>query len=286
MPQIDRNFVGFDDDYVVAQEVTSDVFIESGRHKAYFFFRDGREWQGAFPNPSSFDRGAWRTAAYLDESGYDTKLYSAHQPQIINKSMAAYIYEKTDGLGLDEWSSYFNIAAHLKPLGFESLEYRAAGWPGDFNAWTGHITPPLCLFYNDPPTKEGDEDLSGYVQEWLKGLQLARHADTHSVSSFPRLYISAEKVWFDQRQVSCVAAARIKIPIKVLGDFESIAWSYLGNSWSFSRTEAPTFIYVKIKSDLEPDESVDLKVMVTMFNGAKFDADLKIRADLKEASVA
>ncbi|ARU03641.1 hypothetical protein CCO03_02115 [Comamonas serinivorans] len=257
------NFLAFDDDYVVADDVDPTVFLEDGRHKAYHFVRQGAEWQGAFPAPTSFDRGVWRTVAYLDQSGYDTRLYSAHQPQIVNKRIANAVYRKTAGLGLDEWSSYFNIASHLKPDGFVSLPYVTAGWPGDVKAWTGPITPTRCLFFNDPPTTDGRENLSSHVQHWLAELQQAKRLEQQAVSASPVFHINEGRAYFSNAKIRCQPSARVRIPIQAHQPFQALALSYFWHHWTFTPDEAPAFLSVLLPPAVAP-ASLEVPVNVTV----------------------
>ena len=79
--RIDPNFIAFDDDSLVIHEVVVEDFIANGRHKAYYFFEQGEDWLGAYPDGTSFDRGLWRTVRYLGSCGFDTHLYnSRHAP--------------------------------------------------------------------------------------------------------------------------------------------------------------------------------------------------------------
>jgi len=261
--QIRSNFIAFDDDYVAIAEIGLDIFMENGKHKAYYFWENGFEWQGAFPKPTSFDKGVWRTVAYLDESGYDVKLYSSHQPQIINKGLAKYIYDKTSGLGLDEWSSYFNIAKHLKYDGFLSHQYITAGWSGDHDSWVGDFLPYRCSFYNDPPFSESIELFESQASNWIDSAEYALDLKELHIKSVPKLSIFSDKLVLDSIEIISEKIERVKININSFSPFESICWKFLGMRFSFSYVDAPSFIYIpvsKLRKDGVRDFSLEIAV--------------------------
>jgi hypothetical protein len=103
---------------------------------------------GAFPKPTSFDDGLFKTVRFLKSCGYDYKLYNAHSPQIINKQLALQILLRTDGMELDEWSIYFNIAKHLQPNHFTDRPYRVIGWPGSSTSWLPSVISDNIIFEN------------------------------------------------------------------------------------------------------------------------------------------
>lgn len=242
--QIRSNFIAFDDDYVAIAEIGLDIFMENGKHKAYYFWENGFEWQGAFPKPTSFDKGVWRTVAYLDESGYDVKLYSSHQPQIINKGLAKYIYDKTSGLGLDEWSSYFNIAKHLKYDGFLSHEYITAGWSGDHNSWVGDLVPSRCLFYNDPSLDGSIESFELQAYNWVNSAETALSLKKKQKKNVLAISIHSNQIVSDSNSMICTEIDRIKIPIRVYSVLYSLEWEFLGRKFTFDFEKLPSFIFI------------------------------------------
>ncbi|MEP4485950.1 MAG: glycosyltransferase family 1 protein [Halioglobus sp.] len=145
---VDPNFIAFDDDYLVLKPVTPDDFIEGDVHKAHYFFDKGENWLGGYLEGTSFDKGLWRTTQFLASCGYDTRLYNAHMPQIINKGLCCMILDRTAGMALDEWSSYFNIAKHLYPHYFADTLYRAMGWPDPRAPWLPESVPNNIAFMN------------------------------------------------------------------------------------------------------------------------------------------
>jgi hypothetical protein len=132
----------------VLKPVTVDDFLEGDVHKAHYFFDKGENWLGVYPEGTSFDRGLWKTTKFLHGCGYDTKLYNSHMPQIVNKDICCMILDRTAGLGLDEWSTYFNIAKHLFPQYFEDTLYRAMGWPDNGARWLPASVPVDVVFMN------------------------------------------------------------------------------------------------------------------------------------------
>lgn len=260
---IDENFIAFDDDYVVIENIDPAVFVEQGRHKAYYFHDDGRHWQGGSPIPSSFDRSLWRTVAFLARAGYATRLYNAHQPQIINKTLACQIFQRTSGLDLDEWSSYFNIARHLRPDAFVDCPYVTAGWSGDLRAWVGPVLPDRCLFYNDPPGKPDIASLQQEAKHWLDNARHALAEADMAAATTPELWIGSDSAHFNPAGELPGPLRQLKIPIKCTHLFKSLEWEFAGTRYHFAFDELPTHIHLYPDAPLLK-KSVQSRLAVTV----------------------
>lgn len=270
---VEENFIACDDDCRAIQSVDLAVFMEAGRHKAHYFYEDGREWLGAFPTPTSFDEGIWKTTDFLRASGFDTRLYNAHQPQIINKRLALAVFERTQGLGCDEWSSYFNMAKHLRPGRFEDVVYRAGGWPGQGASWLPSHPPADMLFFNDPPD---DVDASVAAQAWLSQLDAAM-ANTRSLRpGLPHLVVESGRVRFTESELACPAGYELCIPILADCRIDRIRYEFLNHSIELTG-HLPNLLHVPVPADTA-GQSFPVQAVVEL-SGATQIAVLAVRVD-------
>lgn len=249
---IDDNFIAFDDDYHVIRPVDRTVFIEDGVHKAYFFYQDGRNWLGAGPAPTSFDIGIWKSVAYLSRAAYDTKLYNSHQPQIMNRRLAVEILNRTAGLGLDEWSTYFNIAKHLKPDSFVDILYMTAGWPEYFNGWLPHAVPQELVFYNSAPVKG---DSVRQAERWRD--ELTQVLEKSLQLKDVKLIVHEDSAAFSHDVIECPVGVKIFIPILSSSHVEYLSYTFLDHSMEFEGHNTPNFI-ATFKITQKRDFSIDV----------------------------
>lgn len=250
--EVDNNFIAFDDDYHVIRPIDQTVFIEDGVHKAYFFYQDGRNWLGAGPAPTSFDIGIWKTVAYLSRAAYDTKLYNSHQPQIMNRRLAVEILNRTAGLGLDEWSTYFNIAKHLKPGSFVDILYMSAGWPEYFNGWLPHAAPQELVFYNSAPTK-GDSVRP--AERWRA--ELTELLEKSRQLTDVKLIVREDNAAFSHDVIECPVGVKVFIPILSSSHVEYLSYTFLDHSMEFEGHNTPNFI-ATFKITQKRDFSIDV----------------------------
>ncbi|WP_157667448.1 glycosyltransferase family 4 protein [Comamonas serinivorans] len=242
---IDDNFIAFDDDYRVIQPVDVSVFLSNQRHKAYWFQRDGTAWLGAFPHPTSFDIGLWKTVDFLQGCGFDTRLYNAHQPQLINKHLALQVFQRTQGLGCDEWSCYFNMAKHLHPGSFQDEPYVAGGWPANFESWLPSQAPEPVLFFND---LTDDQPADETVQAWRTGLAAAFARRDAIQPGPPSLVVADGSARFTEPMVSCLPGQSLFIPLLSDCDIEGLQVRFLTHLARFA-DPVPTFLHVAVPSD-------------------------------------
>lgn len=270
---VEDNFIACDDDYRAIRPVDPAVFMEAGRHKGHYFHEDGQEWLGAFPEPTSFDEGMWKTTDFLRASGFDTRLYNAHQPQIINKQLALVVFERTQGLGCDEWSCYFNMAKHLKPGLFEDVVYRTGGWPERGAGWCPSHRPIDLLFFNDPP----DEiDAITAAREWMAELD-ATMADANSIRpGLPHLVIEAGRMRFTESEITCPAGHTLCIPVVSDHDVDCIRYDFLGHRIELTGG-IPNFLHVPVPADAA-GQSFETKALATL-SGIAQAAALQVRVD-------
>lgn len=206
--EIAANFIAFDDDYLVSDVVTPEDFYVNGKHIGYYFLDGSDEWLGAHAEPTSFDNGIWRTRDFLLQSGFDVKLYNSHQPQIINKDIARYTLDVAVNCNLDEWSSYFNIAKHLKPQMFADNVYRTAGWPANFDSWLPSEAPQEILFFNDPPIS-GRDDYGVEVDLYIEQLRSTLGVQGIIRKDQLKLFIKSDSVSFSQSNLVCRSSSII-----------------------------------------------------------------------------
>lgn len=217
---IEPNFIAFDDDSIVIQQVNIADFLQRGKHQSYYYYQDGRDWLGAYPVPTSFDLGIWRTVRFLYNGGYDTRLYNSHMPQIINKKICNMILKRTSALGLDEWSSYFNIAKYLYPQFFQDKVYRTIAWPPDLESWLPTSQPENILFQN---YYQKDTDLflkapkkiTSVVDQWLAEFTEKKVIQDNIVPGKPEIMLSKEGLTFNASSIKCNKDAKIYIKLIV-----------------------------------------------------------------------
>jgi hypothetical protein len=152
---IEPNFVAADEDYLTLRPLGADYFQTGTVHVGRYFLEDMGTWLAGSPTMTSYDHGirnAWRL---LREAGYPARAFSSHVPQIINKNLVNQIYDRfvadADHAWLDEWSLYFNVAAHLFPANFRFAPYATLGWPMRLGDWFPQIEPAQPLFENYYP---------------------------------------------------------------------------------------------------------------------------------------
>ncbi|MBM9513023.1 glycosyltransferase family 4 protein [Desulfogranum marinum] len=279
--KIDPNFIAFDDDYLVRCPVEREVFVEHGKHRGYYFFEDGKEWLGAYPIPTSFDRGLWRTAKFLSSSGFDVRLYNSHMPQIINKDIALSVYDTSVALGLDEWSSYFNIGKHLYPQFFVDTKYIAMGWPPNFDSWLGCGPPssvPFENYYDDESSLDEDAsevEYSEYANKWLEDYKNACDLRGRVEPIHPEIHINDGQVTFNAEAVRCDRSIRLFIKyVAHCTDFE-IECRYGGYSDRFRDSARANLFprFFRIPTDIFKKEVAgEFEVIVTFVKTGQKDS--------------
>ncbi|RWY35603.1 glycosyltransferase family 1 protein, partial [Falsigemmobacter intermedius] len=260
--EIDENFIAFDDDYIVAQPVDLENFYISGKHIAYYYIDRGDEWYGALPDPTSFDFGTWRTRSYLNNCGYDTRLYGSHQPQIINKSLAAITLNIAEVYNLDEWSSYFNIAKHLKPSMFVDRVYQAGGWPANFDGWLPSAAPDKVLFFND---WDGNSEISliKAIKDWRTGLAEHIALKEKIMPKLVKLLIDNNYASFTDEKIYCSPNNTLFIPVFRREDLEYFNFTF--NEWASSIDYQcpPNFIHLPLTGhNIVNDFNLEIEVKI------------------------
>lgn len=207
---VEANFLACDDDCVAVADIERTAFQRGDQHLAYWFFEDGQRWLGALHAPTSFDVSLWKTSAFLAAGAYPTRLYNAHQPQIINKRLAQETFSRTADLGCDEWSSYFNLGKLLRPGAFIDTPYVCAGWPAPREHWLPDVAPTEVLFYNDPVS---DGALARQIEQWREGLAQSLARRRLVTPALPQLIVSAEAAQFAPVSIRVPAGSWLQIPI-------------------------------------------------------------------------
>jgi len=237
---IAENFIAFDDDYLVVKPCTIDDFIVNGKHKAHYFFSDGKDWLGAFPTPTSFDQGLWRTAKFLQSSGYDYKLYNAHMPQIINKELSQKILNRSSNIGVDEWSVYFNIAKFLHPDLFIESAYRTTGWPPNFDSWLPSVDPEKAIFENHDHKSNKHLNPSKYLAD----LNIARKIKSEISPSELEISYSGGELRFSGSKIVAPRKAKLFIRLNIK-DFEfTFSCRFAGRLENYDHQNLPRFLFI------------------------------------------
>lgn len=147
---IDEFFLMSDDDYRPLQEISPEMYYDSGRFLAYYT-GDLRHWKGTQGNPTSFDVSMWKCRDFLMEQGYSTYMFDAHMPQILCKSLFLEMLKKHPQIqagAASEWSGYFNYLASVYPGLLEIRPYVTMNWPGFLEDWNTEVQRPAYLFEN------------------------------------------------------------------------------------------------------------------------------------------
>lgn len=243
---VDDDFIAMDDDSIIVDEVRESDFIDDHRHIGYYFKEDGQNWLGAFPMPTSFDEGIFRTINYLKENDLTTYLFNSHQPQIINKNISNIVLPIADKFGLDEWSSYFNIGKHLFPENFKFLNYITAGWPIDSSNWLPTAPPEKVKFFNDFPENSCLDLSQNLVGKWL--LDIESEIINRDLTS-PRgisLNLCTGGLFFSSDTLNSFATRNILIPIISSEIIEYIKYKFTSIVVEYSFQEVPNFIHIPV----------------------------------------
>ncbi len=266
---IENNFIALDDDNLAIEQVSLVDFLEDGKHKAYYYYADGRDWLGAYPAPTSFDLGVWRTVKFLHSSGYDTKLYNSHMPQIINKKICNTILNRTASLGLDEWSSYFNIASHLYPQFFQDQFYRAISWPPDLETWLP-TSPPEKIIFQNYYDKDADlstinpKKIANTIKKWQAEYSSKKAIQESIVPANPTIIISRGGLNYTGSSIHCHKDTKIMIKLLVeadVGDFKIMSRFDIYEN-NFSRDALPRYLLIPAEI-LNPKGENNIQILLS-----------------------
>lgn len=150
---IDDEFIMSDDDARPLEEISLDFFKASGRYNSYYFY-DLKEWTS---RTTDYDRGQHLTRQALERESLPTKSYSAHMPQIINKTILGRVVEAfkdlpLQGVPIDEWSTYFNYGQTHFPEKFSPPQpFKTLCWPMLPSDWDYFVRPEGFVFENFCP---------------------------------------------------------------------------------------------------------------------------------------
>jgi len=280
---IDANFIAFDDDNLVIERVYLSDFIDRGKHKAYYYYADGRDWMGAYPVPTSFDQGIWRTVKFLYSSGYDTKLYNSHMPQIINKNICNTILNRTASLELDEWSSYFNIARHLYPQFFQDEIYRAIAWPPDLETWLPTVEPEKVIFQNyyekdKDLVSNNPEKIAKTVNKWIAEYSVKKAIQESIVPGNPEIIMSREGLKFIGSTIHCQKNAKIFIKLLVVAGVEGFRLKSRFDIYEndFSSDTLPRYLLIPAEL-LNPEGENSIQLILSLNDtGERFELSIAV----------
>lgn len=244
--KLDDCFLMYDDDYRPLVDIRQEDFLEEDRYKAYYFY-DLVEWQGYAREPTSFDRGMYKTRRFLLAQGYPTLQYSAHMPQIIDKRVYLEMLAKHPGMeyeGYDEWSVYFNYAIARYPRNFKNEVYRTLCWPGFPTDWDLMVMPKEYLFENYyPGLYEKGKILEGHeaaLQEETERGKLAKILARHNQQMERETYRTADRV-LDQWLMR-TEGANPQYVLRILGQTAELCVPKLFYGHSFFRKKVALWI--------------------------------------------
>lgn len=245
---ISENFIAFDDDYIAIEDIDISYYLNNGIHTGYFHCDSKDIWYGDYRNPTSYDRVCWKTRKFLKDSGFDTKLYNSHMPQIINKRLVNIAYSYCTNMGLDEWSSYFNIAKFLVPNHFRAAYYCAAGWPQNPEEWVPPLPIKKALFLNYYPEDiKNNESYQDYSAGWVKNLNHHFTQDSVNILSEPPIVIvSSNGLDANVTELSCSKESKLKIWLEkqITTNIAYIYWTFGNHNFCFSYKKSPSHIYI------------------------------------------
>ena len=266
---IEDNFIACDDDYLVIEKCTVDIFWKNGMHNAYCFFENGHLWLGGFPSPTSFDEGIWRTSQFLEEYVFDVKLYNSHMPQIINKKVSGYIFKRTKGFALDEWSSYFNIAKHLYPNRFADFNYISMGWPCNADSWLPSIIPDHVLFENHYI------GVNSNFEEWRELLWKELQQRKTIEPKKPVLTLDDKVLRFSDAYISCKHGAKLFIQLDIKSEsLLSLTCSFASHKDRFYSSSMPRCLFIPTSIFSLDLKKIEVLISCEFVSGCK--SNLKI----------
>ena len=158
---LDVEYLMSDDDSRPLREIPRELFVEDGRHHA-FFTHDLSRW---LATATDYDAGQHQTRQVLEGRDLPTLSYSAHMPQVIDKALYAEVVGELEGeiargLALDEWSLYFNIARTRHPERFHPPRpFETLCWPALPTDWETGARPENFSFENYYPPLYGSGGL-------------------------------------------------------------------------------------------------------------------------------
>ncbi len=151
---VDPVFVMSDDDSRPLVPLTRDDFITAdGRHRRRWF----HSMAGWHHRATEFDESILHTRILLMQMGFaDPVSYACHMPQVIDRDLYRAVGERfapwAERYALEEWSTYFIVAAAIDPERFADPEpFATLGWPQFPGEWTHEITPARYLYENHHP---------------------------------------------------------------------------------------------------------------------------------------
>lgn len=166
--KLDDSFIMYDDDYRPLVTIQKDDFIKNGKYVGYYFY-NLKNWCGTMRNPTSFDRGMYRTLNFLQKNALPTLQYASHMPQVIDKRVYLkmmdqfpdFVYE-----GYSEWCVYFNYANAHYPRQFINEPFKTLCWPALSTDWELMYLPQEYLFENFYSVLYEKHNLQGLPTEW------------------------------------------------------------------------------------------------------------------------
>lgn len=166
--KLDDSFIMYDDDYRPLVTIRKEDFIQNGKYVGYYFY-DLRWWCGRMRDPTSFDRGMYRTLKFLQKNGLPTLQYSSHMPQVIDKKVYLEMLNQFPGCeyeGYSEWCLYFNYANAHYPRQFTNEPFKTLSWPALSTDWELMHLPKEYLFENFYQVLYEKYNLRGLPTEW------------------------------------------------------------------------------------------------------------------------
>ncbi len=159
---IDDRFIMSDDDSRPLVHIDDSTFLTAdGRYRRRWFHTIGT-WRR---NTTDFDACLLHSWVILRQMGFANPLaYASHMPQVIDKALALEVVGElapyAEQYSLDEWSTYFTVAADKHPERFAEPEpFVTLGWPQYPGEWPHQVSPPQHVFENHHPELHDDGGL-------------------------------------------------------------------------------------------------------------------------------
>ena len=150
-------FIMADDDNRPLVPITKEFYLSEGKYESYYYddmkyrIRDVRK----YPPYTSYDHAQIETYHLLQKKNYDTRTYSSHMPQIINRAFlqqAVETFFHEEYTSLDEWNIYFNFAHRHYPTRFHKPKpYMTLCWPMRSAPRDRFVRPRAFCFENFYP---------------------------------------------------------------------------------------------------------------------------------------
>ena len=154
-PAVRPVFLMSDDDYRPIVPIAESYYLSGGKHQPYYFYTLAawEEMLAKVRRRTSYDLGNLNVHRLLRRLNFSTILFSAHMPQIIDKTILQAAVDEFSGYldeygSLTEWETYFNFGLdRFSELFHAPRPFNVLGWPARPH-WPWHVRPGSFDFEN------------------------------------------------------------------------------------------------------------------------------------------